>query len=189
VRMRTRSTVISVISMDFFPGQDELTRNEELIDAVRTVMLRRGDGGMGWSMGWKMCIWARLGDSDRFMQQLKPLMTPPCLADNLFDIGPPFQIDGNFGAARGIAECLVQDHSGEVVLLPSLPAQWSDGSVRGMLVKGNHELDMEWKDGKLIGAVMRSRSGLPVKVRYKKRTATIHPVVGNSVDLFSVLEQ
>ena len=171
----------------FFPGQDELTRAEELINAVRTVMNRRGDGGMGWSMGWKLCIWARLGETGPFMDQLGQLMRPPCIADNMFDLGPPFQIDGNFGAARGIAECLVQDHSGDVVLLPSLPGQWSEGALRGMAVKGNHELDMEWKDGQLSGAVLRSRSGLPVTIVYENYTARIRPKIGKPVDVLKVL--
>ena len=170
----------------FFPGQDELTRNKKLIDAVRTTMLRRGSGGMGWSKGWKLCIWARLGEPDRFMDQLEDVMTPLGLADNLFNI-PPFQIDGNFGSARGIAECLVQDYSGEVVLLPALPAQWSEGSVHGMRVKGNHELDMQWKDGQLIAATLRSHSGRPLAVRYKTRTAQIFPTIGKPVNLLNAL--
>jgi alpha-L-fucosidase 2 len=164
-----------------------LTRHRKLIEAVRTSMLRRGNGGMGWSMGWKLCIWARLGEPNRFMDQLERLVTPPGIADNMFDLGPPFQIDGNFGAARGIAECLVQDHSGDVVLLPSLPAQWSEGAVRGMQLKGNHELDMEWKDGELRGAVLRSRGGPPVTVRYNNHTARILPKIGEPVDLLDAL--
>ncbi|MEE9368862.1 MAG: glycoside hydrolase family 95 protein [Pontiella sp.] len=172
----------------FFPGNDELTRDPKLTAAVRKSLERRGNGATGWAMGWKLCVWARLGDSEQFLDLFKNLMTPNRVADNLFDLHPPFQIDGNFGAARGIAECLVQDFSGEVVLLPTLPSVWADGSVRGMVVKGNHEIDMKWSNGKLIEASIRSRSGLPVKVRYGNQTALLQPEIGQSVNLMKKLK-
>ncbi|OVE75880.1 hypothetical protein BVX97_03475 [bacterium E08(2017)] len=172
----------------FFPGHDALTRDKKLTAAVRKSLVRRGNRGMGWAMGWKLCIWARLGEPDQFMDQLQTAVRPPCIADNLFDIGPPFQIDANFGIARGITECLIQDHDGEIVLLPALPKEWSEGSVRGIKVKGNHEIDMEWKDGKLTAATLYSISGKTLIARYKDCRKIIHPKSRQKADLYSILK-
>lgn len=158
-----------------YPGT-EITprRTPELAAAARETLERRGDEGTGWSRAWKICFWARLGDGDRALRLLGNLLTPAMMTDGSHDSGtypnllcahPPFQIDGNFGGAAGIAEMLLQSHDGSIDLLPALPAAWSEGSFRGLMARGDVEVDCRWRGGCAESCTLRSRRGGEVRLR------------------------
>lgn len=136
----------------------------ELAQAAETTLNARGDAGTGWSKAWKINMWARLLDGDRahklLTEQLKHSTLP-----NLWDNHPPFQIDGNFGATAGVAEMLVQSHLGEIHLLPALPGSWPEGEVFGLKARGNHQVDIRWRDGVLASATIAAGRDGEIRVR------------------------
>ncbi|GAA2403071.1 glycoside hydrolase family 95 protein [Streptomyces glaucosporus] len=157
------------------PG-NRITRRgtPELFEAARTTLELRGDAGTGWSLAWKINFWARLEDGARSYKLLADQLTPERTAPNLFDLHPPFQIDGNFGATSGIAEWLVQSHAGEVHLLPALPPALPEGSVRGLLARGGFEVGVTWRGGALAGAELVSRGGRRARVRTAGEVRVLH---------------
>ena len=148
----------------FYPADLITTdNNPEVAQMIRRSLERRGDEGTGWSMGWKVNLWAKLKDGDHALKLVKnQLRFMPARPDNsvdmwhsggtyanMFDAHPPFQIDGNYGVCAGIAQMFLQCEDGKIKILPALPSEMQKGSIKGLLAKGNIKVDIEWENNKL----------------------------------------
>jgi alpha-L-fucosidase 2 len=181
----------------------------ELYAAAKKSLEFRGDGATGWSMGWKVNLWARFWDGEHAYRILQNLIQPAAnsapgkpgragLFPNLFDAHPPFQIDGNFGATAGIAEMLLQSQdpyatpssltgaqrgqSAIVHLLPALPPAWPAGKVTGLMARGGFEAGIEWSNGRLTRASLRATESKPLKVRYAGKEVEIQARAGRTYE-------
>ncbi|MDG4757350.1 glycoside hydrolase family 95 protein [Micromonospora sp. WMMD710] len=137
----------------------------QLFEAARRTLQLRGDDGTGWSLAWKINFWARMEEGNRAHDLIRYLATPARLAPNMFDLHPPFQIDGNFGATAGVAEMLLQSHAGELHILPALPTAWPSGRVTGLRGRGGHTVSVTWSSGQATEVLLRPDRAGTVRLR------------------------
>lgn len=182
-----------------YPGRQITPDTPELFAAARRTLEIRGNDGTGWSLAWKINFWARFGDGDQAYSLIKNLLRPVVdntnvsygsgggVYPNLFDAHPPFQIDGNFGYTAGVSEMLLQSHRGPIELLPALPKQWAEGSVRGLRARGGFRVDITWAESALSHVTVHAtRSGM-LTLRNGANVRRVHMRSGQSLQFDSRL--
>jgi alpha-L-fucosidase 2 len=169
--------------------------NPELAAAAKRSLELRGDESTGWSLAWKVNLWARLRDGNHAYKLYRDLLRLTGesgynysegggLYPNMFDAHPPFQIDGNFGGTSGLAEMLLQSQNGNVHLLPALPDAWANGEIKGLVARGAFVVDMKWAAGKVVTADILSKAGGICRILSKSKLT----VKGLSVTTVKVKE-
>jgi alpha-L-fucosidase 2 len=178
-----------------YPG-DEISpfTTPELAQAARKTLKVRGDDGVGWSLAFKAALWARLCDGNHAWLLVRKALAPVNGMDirydggggvypNMFDVGPPFQIDANFGITAAIGEMLLQSQVDKIELLPALPDAWKNGKVSGLRARGGFQVDIAWQDGKLTSATIHSDTDEPCSVRCGGKTVDFKIKKGKSITL------
>lgn len=180
-----------------YPGNEiDPETTPKLADAARRTLEVRGDGATGWSLAYKMLLWARLGDGDHAYTLLRNLWNPvdPIKQNaagsfpNLWDVHPPFQIDGNFGATAAIAEMLLDSEMGEIRVLPALPSALPEGRVDGLRAMGGTEVGLSWKVGRMTELRLRADKAKTVRVRYGAILREVDLRAGERVNLDASLQ-
>lgn len=167
-----------------FPSdQIDPERTPRLAAAARRSLELRGDESTGWATAWRAALWARLGEADHAHRILAFLLGPDRTYPNLFDAHPPFQIDGNFGGTRAIAEMLMHSRGDAIRLLPALPAAWPDGSVKGLRARGRCRVDIRWRGGRIEEAVLTAETDGRRRVACAGRTVDVALAAGRPVRL------
>ncbi|WP_244228765.1 glycoside hydrolase family 95 protein [Mucilaginibacter endophyticus] len=181
-----------------YPGTDITFKTPELLNAAEKSMKYRGDEGTGWSIAWKVNIWARMHQGDHAYLMLTKLLSPADVSSgkekggvyhNLFDAHPPFQIDGNFGGSAGLAEMLLQSQGDAIELLPALPTALPQGSIKGICARGGFVLDFEWQNGRLKNLQVLSKLGKTCRLNYAGKTVDIETQKGKSYRFDADLKQ
>ena len=176
-----------------YPGNEiNWDHTPDMMKAARQSLLYRGDEATGWSLGWKINLWARFKDGDHTYRLIKMLLSPAKGGAgsyvNLFDAHPPFQIDGNFGGAAGIAEMLLQSHAGYLDILPALPAAIPQGSVKGLCARGGFEVSMQWNNGQLQQLQVLSKSGEPLILKYGNKETKLNTLKNKTYTFNAALQ-
>ncbi len=169
-------------------------RTPELVNPIKAVLEQRGDGGTGFSRGWKMALWARLYDGDKANSIFKGYIKEQAYPQLFAKCFTPLQVDGTFGVTAGITEMLMQSHEGVIDLLPALPKEWGSGEFKGVCARGAFELDMKWADGKITtvevlskqGQVCRIKTGLKARVKLQGKNVKIKQLPDGSVEFVTV---
>lgn len=180
-----------------FPGhQISPQESPELANACKKSLEIKGDQTTGWSKGWRINLWARLGDGNHAYKMVRELLSyvPPDGMNtnknqgggtypNLFDAHPPFQIDGNFGGSAAFIEMLMQSKGNDILLLPALPDAWSEGSIEGICARGGYEISLAWSGHKLQRVNIKGRKGGLVKLHYKTESREVMMKENESVEI------
>jgi alpha-L-fucosidase 2 len=177
-----------------FPGNEiNWEETPDLMRAARQSLIYRGDAATGWSLGWKINLWARFREGDHVYKLLQMLLSPAITGagsySNLFDAHPPFQIDGNFGGAAGIGEMLLQSHTKYIDILPALPSALPNGSVKGICARGGFVLDIQWSNGKLQQLKIVSKAGNPLLLRCNDKIVSINTSANSIYNFDGSLKQ
>ncbi|MGF7233227.1 glycosyl hydrolase family 95 catalytic domain-containing protein [Arachidicoccus sp.] len=181
-----------------FPGTDiTWDKDSAMMRAARQSLIYRGDGGTGWSLAWKVNLWARFKEGNHCLKLLDELLRPAEGANgserggvyhNMFDAHPPFQIDGNFGGAAGVAEMLLQSQAGYIEILPALPEALPNGMVSGICARGGFQLDFDWGNGQLQSLKIYSTAGKQCTIKYQGYTISFPTQKGKSYKLNNQLK-
>ncbi|MFC5283532.1 glycosyl hydrolase family 95 catalytic domain-containing protein [Pedobacter alpinus] len=181
-----------------YPGNDiNYIKNPEVMEASKQSLLYRGDDGTGWSLAWKVNLWARYKDGDHALMMMDKLLSPAEGGDgserggvyrNLFDAHPPFQIDGNFGGAAGLAEMLLQSHNGTLDILTALPSGLPNGEIKGLKARGAYTVAIKWSDGMLEQLEIKPQYAGNCTVNYQGKTISFLAKAGKTYQFNQQLE-